>query len=213
MAAIVDMKRRNPTWGCPRIAQQITLACGIPMNKDVVRRILAVRYTPKPDAEGPSWLTALGHAKDRLWSVDLFRCESAVLLPRPEPEINRPWPGDPILANHSDDIARRTNRRALQLFPRGRLDAERIDALDLLSIHWAMANSTERKRPVRREARVSRTYRLPLSKLKAAQRALGAATATEAIERALDLAVFQRELADGTRAMLGVDITSPDIEP
>jgi hypothetical protein len=52
-----------------------------------------------------------------------------------------------------------------------------------------------------------------LSKLKAAQRALGAATATEAIERALDLAVFQRELVDGTRAMLGVEITSPDLEP
>ena len=71
-----------------------------------------------------------------------------------------------------------------------------------------MRNSTERKRPVRREARVSRTYRLPLSKLKAAQRALGAATATEAIERALDLAVFQRELVDGTRAMLSVAITT-----
>jgi hypothetical protein len=42
------------SWGCPRIAQQITLAFGIPINKDVVRRILAVRYTPKPDADGPS---------------------------------------------------------------------------------------------------------------------------------------------------------------
>jgi hypothetical protein len=30
------------------------LAFGIPINKDVVRRILAVRYTPKPDADGPS---------------------------------------------------------------------------------------------------------------------------------------------------------------
>lgn len=60
------------------------------------------------------------------------------------------------------------------------------------------------------EARVSRTYRLPLSKLKAAKRALGAATVTEAIERALDLAVFQAELVDGTRAMLGIDIASPD---
>jgi transposase InsO family protein len=79
MAAIVEMKQRNPTWGCPRIAQQITLAFGVPMNKDVVRRILAVRYTPKPESEGPSWLTLLGHAKDSLWSVDLFRCESAVL--------------------------------------------------------------------------------------------------------------------------------------
>lgn len=76
-----------------------------------------------------------------------------------------------------------------------------------------MPNNTERERPVRREERVSRTYRLPLSKLKAAQRALGAATATEAIERALDLAVFQRELVDGTRAMLGVEIASSDLEP
>src|SRR5438132_2201489 len=25
-AAVVDMKKRNPTWGCPRIAQQIALA-------------------------------------------------------------------------------------------------------------------------------------------------------------------------------------------
>ena len=79
IAAVVDMKRRNPTWGCPRIAQQIALAFGIPMNKDVVRRILAVRYRPKPDAAGPSWLSVLGHAKDSLWSVDLFRCESAIL--------------------------------------------------------------------------------------------------------------------------------------
>jgi hypothetical protein len=76
-----------------------------------------------------------------------------------------------------------------------------------------MPNSTGRKRSVRREARVSRTYRLPLSKLRAAQRALGAATATEAIERALDLAVFQRELVDGTRAMLGTDLTSPVVKP
>ena len=76
-----------------------------------------------------------------------------------------------------------------------------------------MPKTAARKRALRREQRVSRTYRLPLSKLKAAQRALGAATATEAIERALDLAVFQRELVDGTRAMLGVEISSPDLEP
>jgi putative transposase len=79
IAAIVEMKRRNPTWGCPRIAQQITLAFGISINKDVVRRILAARSRPEPDAAGPSWLTMLGHAKDSLWSLDLFRCESAVL--------------------------------------------------------------------------------------------------------------------------------------
>ena len=46
IAAVVDMKRRNPSWGCPRIAQQIALAFAIPIDKDVVRRILAVRYEP-----------------------------------------------------------------------------------------------------------------------------------------------------------------------
>jgi putative transposase len=44
-----------------------------------VRRILAVGYQPEPGSAGPSWLTVLGHAKDSLWSLDLFRCESAVL--------------------------------------------------------------------------------------------------------------------------------------
>jgi transposase InsO family protein len=79
IAAVVEMKRRNPTWGCPRIAQQIALAFAIPITKDAVRRILAVRYRPVPDSAGPSWLTALGHTKDSLWSLDLFRCESVVL--------------------------------------------------------------------------------------------------------------------------------------
>src|SRR5207245_5787857 len=79
LAAVLDMKQRNPTWGCPRIAHQIALAFGVRINKDVVRRILADRYRPAPDAAGLSWLTVLGHAKDSLWSLDLFRCESAVL--------------------------------------------------------------------------------------------------------------------------------------
>jgi hypothetical protein len=39
-------KRRNPTWGSPRIAQQITLAFGIAINKDMVRRILVSHYRP-----------------------------------------------------------------------------------------------------------------------------------------------------------------------
>ena len=74
-----------------------------------------------------------------------------------------------------------------------------------------MANTTRRK-PPHREKRVSRTYRLRLSKLEAARRSLGAATATEAIEKALDEAVFRRQLIDGTAAMFGIDITSPDPE-
>ncbi len=30
------MKRRNPRWGCPRIAQQIALAFAVDIDKDVV---------------------------------------------------------------------------------------------------------------------------------------------------------------------------------
>ena len=40
--AVVDMKR-NRRWGCKRIAQQIALAFGVDIDKDVVRRILATR--------------------------------------------------------------------------------------------------------------------------------------------------------------------------
>ena len=79
--AVVQMKQRNPTWGCPRIAQQIALAFGIEVNKDMVRRILAAHYRPRDNSGGPSWLTFLGHMKDSLWSLDLFRCESATLRP------------------------------------------------------------------------------------------------------------------------------------
>src|SRR6266705_6732019 len=60
LEAVVQMKQRNPAWGCPRIAQQIALAFGIPIDKDVVRRILASRYRPAPDVTGPSWPTVLG---------------------------------------------------------------------------------------------------------------------------------------------------------
>ena len=77
--AVVEMKRRNPSWGCPRIAEQIALAFGVEIDKDLVRRILANHYRPEPNAGGPSWLTFLGHTKDSLWSCDLFRCESASL--------------------------------------------------------------------------------------------------------------------------------------
>ncbi len=69
----------NPTWGCPRIAQQIAWAFDIPIDKDVVRRILARHHRPGQGSGGPSWLTFIGHLKDSLWSLDLFRCESATL--------------------------------------------------------------------------------------------------------------------------------------
>ena len=77
--AVVAMKRRNPSWGSPRIAQQIALAFGVDIDKDVVRRVLRIHYQPESNSGGPSWLTFIGHMKDSLWSCDLFRCESATL--------------------------------------------------------------------------------------------------------------------------------------
>ena len=78
--AIVEMKRRNSRFGCPRIAQEINKAFGVDIDKDVVRRVLAKHYRPEPGSgNGPSWLTFIGHLKDSLWSIDLFRCESILL--------------------------------------------------------------------------------------------------------------------------------------
>ncbi len=80
IAAIVEMKRRNPRFGYVRIAQQISYAFGLDIDKDVVRRVLAKHYHPSDsDTDGPSWLTFIGNAKDGLWSVDLFRVESILL--------------------------------------------------------------------------------------------------------------------------------------
>ena len=76
--AIVELKQRNPRFGCRRIAQQIAMAFGVDIDKDLVRRILAKHYHPMPGG-GPSWLTFIGHTKDSLWSIDLFRCESILL--------------------------------------------------------------------------------------------------------------------------------------
>jgi hypothetical protein len=72
---VLEMKRRNPRFGCPKIAEQISTTFAIPVDKDVVRRILAAHYHPD-HTDGPSWLTFLGHMKDSLWSMDFFRCES-----------------------------------------------------------------------------------------------------------------------------------------
>ncbi len=77
--AVVEMKQRNPRWGCPRIAEQITLAFNLAIDQDVVRRILAHHHWPGQSPGGPSWLTFLGHMKESLWSMDRFRWESVTL--------------------------------------------------------------------------------------------------------------------------------------
>ena len=75
---ILEMKRLNPRFDTPRIALEIARTFGIDIDKDVVRRVLAKHYRPEP-GDGPSWLTFIGHMKDSLWGVDLFRCESIFL--------------------------------------------------------------------------------------------------------------------------------------
>jgi len=77
--AIVELKSRNPRFGCPRIARIISHTFGVDIDKNVVHRVLAKHYRPAPCGTGPSWLSFIGHTRDSLWSVDLFRCESIVL--------------------------------------------------------------------------------------------------------------------------------------
>jgi putative transposase len=79
IGVVIEMKRRNPRFGCRKIAEQISRAFAVEINKDIVRRILIQHYRPVPGGDGPSWLTVIGHAKDSLWSVDFFRCESILL--------------------------------------------------------------------------------------------------------------------------------------
>lgn len=77
---VLEIKKRNPSYGCPKIALLISNRFGIEINKDVVRRILALHYNPNPpDYQNPSWLSLIGNMRDSLWSIDLFRCESMTL--------------------------------------------------------------------------------------------------------------------------------------
>lgn len=77
--AIVELKSRNPRFGCPRIACIISQTFGVDIDKNVVYRVLSKHGHPTPGGTGPSWLSFIGHTRDSLWSVDLFRCESIVL--------------------------------------------------------------------------------------------------------------------------------------
>ena len=54
IAAIIEMKRRNTSFGYQRIAEQISLAFDIEIDKDVVRRLLAKHNWPAPETRGSS---------------------------------------------------------------------------------------------------------------------------------------------------------------
>src|SRR5436190_17109430 len=46
--AIVELKERNPRFGCPRIARIIASTFGVDVDKNVVYRVLAKHYRPAP---------------------------------------------------------------------------------------------------------------------------------------------------------------------
>jgi putative transposase len=67
MPAIVALRQRNPRYGCPRTAEIISLNFGFEINKDVVRRVIAKHYKPKPgNNQVPSWPSLPGHSKGGL---------------------------------------------------------------------------------------------------------------------------------------------------
>lgn len=72
----------------------------------------------------------------------------------------------------------------------------------------------KKKKVIKKSSRVSekapKTYRLSPRKIAAARRILGAPTATAAIEQALDMVVFRKEIVAGTAALYGVEIESFD---
>ncbi len=74
---VIEMRRLNPLMGYGSISMQIYEAFGITISRFAVGRILRKHLKNSPgNGDGPSWLTFIGHMKDSLWSVDLFRCES-----------------------------------------------------------------------------------------------------------------------------------------
>jgi hypothetical protein len=77
--AIVELKARNPRFGCPRIARIISGTFGVDVDKNIAYRVLSKHYRPAPGGTGPSCSSFIGHTRDSLWSVDLFRYESIVL--------------------------------------------------------------------------------------------------------------------------------------
>ena len=74
--AVVHMKQHNPRWGCPRIAEQINLAFGTCINKDVVRRILAEHEFARHTLTGTCRFMVSG-ATRTYSSIDKIRVELA----------------------------------------------------------------------------------------------------------------------------------------
>ena len=70
---VVEMKRRNPSFGYGRISMQIFEAFGIAISRFAVARILRKNKHNLPSGDGPSWLTIIGYMTDSLWSRGAVR--------------------------------------------------------------------------------------------------------------------------------------------
>ena len=60
---VIEIKKRNKTFGYGRIAMQIFEAFGIEISRFTVGRILRKNRHKFPSGDGPSWLTFLGNTK------------------------------------------------------------------------------------------------------------------------------------------------------
>ncbi|MCP4287935.1 MAG: hypothetical protein GY792_26450 [Gammaproteobacteria bacterium] len=60
---IVEMKRRNPRYGHPKIAEQISKLFGIEIDKDIVRWVLVKYYHPDTDGSSSSYKPQLSAKK------------------------------------------------------------------------------------------------------------------------------------------------------
>ena len=72
---VVEIKTKNPQYGCPKIALLVSKLLEDNISEQTIRRILRQHFRCTPGG-GPSWLSAIGTAKDVLWSMDLFCVES-----------------------------------------------------------------------------------------------------------------------------------------
>ena len=62
--AIVELKSRNPRFGCPRIALIISQTFGVDIENNVVYRVLSKHCRPAQGGTGPSWLSFIGHTRE-----------------------------------------------------------------------------------------------------------------------------------------------------
>jgi putative transposase len=76
---VVQTKIKNPSMGCLQIAQLISLNFDFTIGKSSVFRILKQYLPSAGPSPNESWLALFGVKRDHLWSMDLFRVESAFL--------------------------------------------------------------------------------------------------------------------------------------